>query len=487
MQRPLVCLVAVVLLGATCEDREPSLVLPDDAEIVVEDGVTIVRTGLENPPLRAFYRADLNDYDLERMLSPLPAFDEVESYFGPAAPRFAVEGQGTQYGWLDIDRSDLDLEAVFRAAGPGVSLPMGGASVRVRYEDARSTTSGLVATPIDEQRFALDPQVLVVPVRARVFAAADGTLPYLGTPSDAQALIAQLIDPAEATGSIFGNGTDRVRVAAFTWTQFPGAVPDLLWRQCGIQFHLDDFDVVPQSNGLEVEVVNSATPCNSIGGSTLQSFMAPTLRAEGAIPIFFGGDVDAGLSADFFGVTCPPISPVAFVAIDTSSFDTRGVVAHELGHFLGLNHVTSRDNLMATPSRVTREIAGTELTAAQCERARCEAAKLLHSWNRIDDARRQTECATFEPVCGNNVVEDMEECDEPGNGCRADCTRERCGDGILDPGEECEPVTDPQNCTFECEVCPGCSMCGNGVVDPGEECDPPDGVTCDAMCLFTFG
>ena len=27
-----------------------------------------------------------------------------------------------------------------------------------------------------------------------------------------------------------------------------------------------------------------------------------------------------------------------------------------------------------------------------------------------------------------------------------------------------------------------CQLCGNGVVDPGEECDPPDGVTCDDNC-----
>ena len=29
-----------------------------------------------------------------------------------------------------------------------------------------------------------------------------------------------------------------------------------------------------------------------------------------------------------------------------------------------------------------------------------------------------------------------------------------------------------------------CPLCGNGVVDPGEECDPPNGVACDDNCQF---
>ncbi len=29
-----------------------------------------------------------------------------------------------------------------------------------------------------------------------------------------------------------------------------------------------------------------------------------------------------------------------------------------------------------------------------------------------------------------------------------------------------------------------CPFCGDGNVDPGEDCDPPDGKTCDENCLF---
>ncbi|MFZ6180042.1 hypothetical protein [Nannocystis pusilla] len=68
-----------------------------------------------------------------------------------------------------------------------------------------------------------------------------------------------------------------------------------------------------------------------------------------------------------------------------------------------------------------------------------------------------------------------------------------CGDGFIDllAHEDCEPslpdsyadrcaelgriagpaACDPQTCRFAAE---GCLTCGNGVIDPGEECDPED-------------
>ncbi len=61
--------------------------------------------------------------------------------------------------------------------------------------------------------------------------------------------------------------------------------------------------------------------------------------------------------------------------------------------------------------------------------------------------------------------------------CDENCQRiPTCGDGYLDPGEECDPP-DGENCDDECQW-----ICGDGVVQPGEDCDPPDGVTCDDDC-----
>ncbi|UCC29690.1 MAG: hypothetical protein JSU86_15980, partial [Phycisphaerales bacterium] len=62
-------------------------------------------------------------------------------------------------------------------------------------------------------------------------------------------------------------------------------------------------------------------------------------------------------------------------------------------------------------------------------------------------------CQPF-PVCGDEIVQAPEECDDGGESgtCDADCTYVVCGDGTV-------------NTTV------------------GEECDPPNGVTCDGNCL----
>ncbi len=78
----------------------------------------------------------------------------------------------------------------------------------------------------------------------------------------------------------------------------------------------------------------------------------------------------------------------------------------------------------------------------------------------------------------------------------------RCGDGSVDPGEQCDPLAEPTGCGVG-EICQNdctCSSppadCPNGTVDAGEECDPdatPDGCdlgeTClnDCTCLSTAG
>lgn len=74
-----------------------------------------------------------------------------------------------------------------------------------------------------------------------------------------------------------------------------------------------------------------------------------------------------------------------------------------------------------------------------------------------------------------------------------------CGDNIFDPdaGEECEgttiPVLCPTSglvaCTEECKVdFSQCEKCGNGTVDPGEECDvgdDPGGIAVPRPCAGT--
>lgn len=69
-------------------------------------------------------------------------------------------------------------------------------------------------------------------------------------------------------------------------------------------------------------------------------------------------------------------------------------------------------------------------------------------------------------------------------GCDASgCVPGPCGDGTLDPGEECDPPNgfscDP-SCRVVCSPPP--STCGNGWLDPGEACEPPGAGGCTPNC-----
>ncbi len=122
------------------------------------------------------------------------------------------------------------------------------------------------------------------------------------------------------------------------------------------------------------------------------------------------------------------------------------------------------------------------------------------------------------PRCGDGILDPGEQCDDgnnvSGDGCSATCRWEhRCGDGHLDPGEVCDDGNNVSGdgCRSDClsnetcgnhivdtevgEVCdstPGCAPdcrsilgCGNGHLDPGEQCDDGNTVRwdgCDPGC-----
>jgi cysteine-rich repeat protein len=129
-------------------------------------------------------------------------------------------------------------------------------------------------------------------------------------------------------------------------------------------------------------------------------------------------------------------------------------------------------------------------------------------------------------VCGDGHVNLAagEQCDDgpkngtPGDPCNPFCHIALCGDGIRDPGEECDgggvdTATCDANCTLAvcgdgyvnaaageaCDAGPangtpgsGCNgfcqimRCGNGTVEPGEQCDSGgvDTAFCDADCTI---
>ncbi len=69
-------------------------------------------------------------------------------------------------------------------------------------------------------------------------------------------------------------------------------------------------------------------------------------------------------------------------------------------------------------------------------------------------------------VCGNGVLDSGEDCDPPDMGGMT------CLDfgSVMAAGLSCYPPGHPNECTYQ----NNCELCGNGKIDPGEECDPPD-------------
>lgn len=92
-------------------------------------------------------------------------------------------------------------------------------------------------------------------------------------------------------------------------------------------------------------------------------------------------------------------------------------------------------------------------------------------------------------VCGDGLLDPGEECDD-GNGidtdaCTNHCRLARCGDGLIEQGEECDDGNgvDGDGCRNTCAL----PRCGDGLMDPGEECDDrntANGDGCSARCMI---
>jgi len=100
-------------------------------------------------------------------------------------------------------------------------------------------------------------------------------------------------------------------------------------------------------------------------------------------------------------------------------------------------------------------------------------------------------------TCGDGEVQGDEDCDlGPMNNntgtCTKECTSARCGDGFLQPGESCDHgdeknSLEPGKChPITCSK--NIHTCGNGKLDDGEECDGSapgmEAVDCTTYCLF---
>ncbi|MBY0278217.1 DUF4215 domain-containing protein [Candidatus Binatia bacterium] len=120
---------------------------------------------------------------------------------------------------------------------------------------------------------------------------------------------------------------------------------------------------------------------------------------------------------------------------------------------------------------------------AVCGNGRVELGEECDDGNADDCDACSNRCRMV-TGCGDGVMCAAEECDD-GNttdcdGCSRDCAREaglRCGDGAVNAacGEICDPPA-PGTCGADCGRVP---RCGDGIVDPGEQCDDGNADDCD--------
>ncbi|MBW2388432.1 MAG: DUF4215 domain-containing protein, partial [Deltaproteobacteria bacterium] len=96
-------------------------------------------------------------------------------------------------------------------------------------------------------------------------------------------------------------------------------------------------------------------------------------------------------------------------------------------------------------------------------------------------------------VCGDNVLEGVEECDDgnliDGDGCSAVCVIEFCSDGVIQAGigEECDDgnLTNDDGCSSTCLL----EFCGDAVQQASEQCDDGNTISedgCSSLCVLEF-
>ncbi len=111
---------------------------------------------------------------------------------------------------------------------------------------------------------------------------------------------------------------------------------------------------------------------------------------------------------------------------------------------------------------------------------------LMEPSGRPEQAHHQTDLTVamledlgWFPRCGNGLLDPGEQCDDGlqnsdtvADACRVWCLDPGCGDGVLDTGEQCDrgennSDTVPDACREDCTE----PRCGDAVIDTGEQCD----------------
>ncbi len=343
-----------------------------------------------------------------------------------------VNEGGEEPDFGPLDSAPLETTPILMPRGSTINLT----TILKGPAGANPTKQEVVHT----QQLRLDPSVILLPVHVTEFLGSDldpaDRRRYWTNVFDATAVTSVPSDPRNpppTTNSISaGDGrfyhsrratqvsTPILGTASFSTevcqTGHPDRIrPDDVFDVCGIQFRLESYTPIagepdlgggttfipPGSFICDNEPMDFRPYLDAIDDTTgIHIFVVANLRRAGSPTLLTdmrGYDCSSAssLSCGTYDETVftPGVARAGqnYIVVDRDVAASAGsVVAHELGHFIGLKHtdfgggcdpsITTSDNIMASQGGSTAALFGTvDLTSIQCQRARGAAA----SWMTI--------------------------------------------------------------------------------------------------------
>ncbi|XP_044301564.1 disintegrin and metalloproteinase domain-containing protein 9-like [Varanus komodoensis] len=185
----------------------------------------------------------------------------------------------------------------------------------------------------------------------------------------------------------------------------------------------------------------------------------------------------------FVGAVCSPD-----LGGSISTFDHRTVisqatiVAHELGHNLGMNH----DDKNCPGHYIMHSVANGSKNFSSCSSNDFELLILRGKGTCLRNAPKPSDIFT-EPVCGNNIVDKNEECDcGPPEKCSSPCCNAitcklkpgaKCAEGLC--CEKCQYKVAGTQCRSKIDLCDLPEYCNGTYADCPEDVYVMDGYPCN--------
>ncbi len=357
------------------------------------------------------------------------------AFAGDAAARAALERSAT------AGSRDANAEALQRAAAQSLALLDGGTDAAA---EATAPTAG------GEAAMSIDPSILDHAARAQEAAITWGNHVAVTNP-----MTAEQLDAVLSRASLMAGRSD-----------FEGDVA------CCASMARSGSAGSFGTAGDGLDVIDDSTELRTVLGSRAGRF-----KVVRAINYCGGPGVNVVGCGNIGG------SGIAVVRYPSSASIEAAIWVHEFGHNVGLSH-----NPAGSPWIMAAFLTSSAVGLNQAE---CDAYQSPATGSAVD----QVDVGACADGDADAVQDAVDNCPTVANTTQADGNQNGigdvcecaggpcgCGNGTVDPGEECDDgnAIDGDGCTA------ACTICGNGVVAAAEDCDDgnlQDGDGCSASCL----